>query len=208
MTHEHEQYPPAGPGHLTFATGGTVSGDAAAVLEPGPAPFTVPEAALHSMMPEGTTVEVVPGSYEEFARHAAAKFPLEFAAARGRRYERNAPAGARMMPSGNWVVVKDPHSLTRGDKRELIRRGQTVDEQDPAGRIFLVQDLVHQKLITAWSYPHPLPSQDPASLDLLPAEDDDALDGLIAEVNALLFPKPVSVDDYADPNSPTAPSGE
>jgi len=115
------------------------------------------------------------------------------------------PAGAHPMPSGNWVVIADARTLTRGDKRELIREASKYDT--PAEQGLAVTDLLHRRLITAWSYPHPLPSADPASLELLPAQDDDALDELIKDANRLLFPRPVSPDDYADPASPTAPSG-
>jgi len=117
------------------------------------------------------------------------------------------PAGAHVMPSGNWVQIIDAHTLTRGDKRNLMREVANAGHTTAVDQGLAISDQLHRRLITAWSYPHPLPSQDLGVLDLLPMEDDDALDGLIAEANRLMFPRPVTPDDHADPTSPTAPSG-
>lgn len=117
------------------------------------------------------------------------------------------PDGAHIMPSGNWVQVIDAHTLTRRDKRDLIREVANGGHTNQVDQGLAIADQLHRRLITAWSYPHPLPSQDIGVLDLLPIEDDDALDNLIAEANRLMFPRPVTPDDHADPTSPTAPSG-
>lgn len=188
-------------GSLTFATGGVVSGDGT----PIEARIAAGERVLAQELLPGATVEVLPGTYEEFAQHAARKFLTEGVQA---SVMADVPDGAHVMPSGHWVVIRDAKTLTRGDKRKLLRDGQPVEGQSTAERIMTIQDLMHQMLITAWSYPYPLPSEDLDSLNRLPLADDDALDDLITEANALLFPKPPSPDQHADPNSPTAPSGE
>lgn len=192
MSHDHPQH--ENTGHLVFPTGGIVSGNS------GGGPVTIPDDVPAFPMPGGGTVEIVPGTIEGAA--------AAWNARHGRQYEDDPPEGARMMPSGHWVTIRDPKALTRGDKRKLLRDGQPVEGQSAAERIMTVQDLMHQMLITGWSYPYPLPSQDLSSLDRLPLEDDDALDDLITEANSLLFPKPASPDQHADPDSPTAPSGE
>lgn len=191
--------PEAVPGHLTFATGGVVSGDGAFAAETSPPPLVVTDAMRAAIAAEGARVEIVNGTMESEAAawNATHGGPLKAA-----------PEGARMMPSGNWVAIRDPRGLTRGDKRDLIRRGGRLDGQSQAEQIMAVQDLVHQLMITAWSYPLPIPSQDMESLNRLPLEDDDAFDNLVGEVHKLLFPPAPSPDQVADPNSPTAASGE
>lgn len=109
------------------------------------------------------------------------------------------------LPSGAWVQSADVKTLTRGDRREMIKLARTASAEN-AG--FATVDYLLTHLITAWSYPFPIPAEDPASLDRIPAEDDDAITELIlAPANKLLFPKPSTPDDYADETSPTAPAG-
>lgn len=115
------------------------------------------------------------------------------------------PDGAHIMPSGNWVALSDPRHLTRGDKKNLIRAASSPDA-DSLERGFNVTEGLLARLVTAWSYPHPIPAEDRESMDLLPAQDDSALMGLVEEARMLLFPPPASPDDYADERSPTEPS--
>jgi hypothetical protein len=205
MSHDHPQ-PEGNTGHLVFPTGGVVSGNAVP-FEPGPPPYVLPEGALHHVLPEGTTVQVnLDASIDPAAmRHVVRTHPVPSTQA---AIMRDVPEGAYVMPSGHWVTIRDAKTLTRGDKRNLLRDGQPVEGQSTAERIMTVQDLMHRMLITAWSYPYPLPSQDLSSLDRLPLQDDEALDDLVDEANAMLFPGRPSPDQHADPDSPTAPSGE
>lgn len=115
------------------------------------------------------------------------------------------PVGAHLMPSGNWVQIIDARTLTRGDKKDLIRQSNIADTT--LDRIWVSTDTLLTRLITAWSYPWPIPAEDSAALDRVPLEDDGTISELIADAAALLFPKPVTPDDHDDPESPTAPSG-
>ena len=118
-----------------------------------------------------------------------------------------APAGAHLMPSGNWVQMADPRTLDRNAKREIITGASAID--DAATRAFYITDQLHRRLVTAWSYPYPLPSADIDSLGRLPLEDDEAIGDLLDDARKVLFPRTVvTPDDHADPESPTAPSGE
>lgn len=107
------------------------------------------------------------------------------------------------LPSGHTVTIASPRILNRGQRMKLVQMAN--DEQatglDQVNAMFTW-------LIIDWSYPFPVPAADPASLNLIPGEDDDTLiDRVVTPARALLFPKPASVDDHADETSPTAPSG-
>lgn len=103
------------------------------------------------------------------------------------------------MPSGHTVTVASPRILTRAQRHRLIE----IETGIPT------INTVATWLITEWSYPFPTPAEDPASLDLIPGEDDDALTAALwPPVGKLLFPQAATPDDHADETSPTAPSGE
>lgn len=116
------------------------------------------------------------------------------------------PVDAHVMPSGAWVQIEDARTLTRGDKKQILRGGMV--EGDDIDRGYGLFDALLARLVTAWSYPHPIPSVDLSVMDLLPAEDDDALTELAKDAERLLFPKAPSPDDHDNPASPTAPSSE
>ena len=118
-----------------------------------------------------------------------------------------APDGAHVMPSGNWIVARDPKLLTRGDRKEFIRAGNDPDLSATDGG-FHVYDLIAAKLITAWSYPFPVPAERLDVMDQLPIEDDVEVGKLVKAAEALLFPQPVTPDDHADPASPSGPSSD
>lgn len=103
------------------------------------------------------------------------------------------------LPSGNTVTISSPRTLNRGQRHRLIE----IENGIPT------INTLAKWLITGWSYPFPTPMADPASLDLIPAEDDDTLTALLwPPVGQLLFPRAASPDDHDDETSPTAPSGE
>ena len=119
----------------------------------------------------------------------------------------DAAAGAHFMPSGNWVVLCDPRELKRRDKKEIIRAAN-ADGISAIDSGYAVTEGLMAKLVTEWSYPFPIPAEDPASLDEIPAADEGPLFELLEPARLLLFPKPVTPDDHADERSPTAHSGE
>jgi len=103
------------------------------------------------------------------------------------------------LPSGNTVTIASPRTLNRGQRHRLIE----IENGIPTVNALATW------LITSWSYSFPTPMADAASLELIPAEDDDALTTLLwPPVQQLLFPKAATPDDHNDETSPTAPSGE
>lgn len=112
-----------------------------------------------------------------------------------------------VMPSGHTVTIASPRILMRGQRHQLVAMARNADNIRDGG--FATTNALITWLVVGWSYPFPIPSADPASLDTIPLEDDDTLIELVVPpANALLFPKAPSPDDHADPESPTAPSGE
>jgi hypothetical protein len=109
------------------------------------------------------------------------------------------------LPSGAWVQFRDPHTLRRGDKQRALRAVKDTEGGDVAAALDLVNGLL-VVLIIDWSYPFPIPSETPASLDLIPLEDDDALGEAVEPARALLFPGKPDAKDAKDPASPTEPS--
>lgn len=118
------------------------------------------------------------------------------------------PDGAHLMPSGNWVTLRDPRELTRGDKKQLVRQANR-EGLSAIDSGYEVYEQLMAKLVTGWSYPFPLPSEQTESLDAIPVEDDNAMSDLIEPARQLLFPKTeVTPDDHGDPASPSAPSSD
>lgn len=115
------------------------------------------------------------------------------------------PDGAHTLPSGNWVVLKDPRQLTRGDKRKIVMACKGLEAID-AG--YVMFDWLAAQLVTAWSYPLPLPADDSNALDGLPIEDDGPFGELIQPARELLFPNRPDPSDHKDEQSPTGASGE
>lgn len=109
------------------------------------------------------------------------------------------------LPSGGWVHLRDPHTLRRGDKQRAMRSVKDTDAGDLAQALDLVNGLL-TVLIIDWSYPFPVPNESPASLDLVPLEDDEALSEAVEEARALFFPSKPDPKDAKDPASPTEPS--
>lgn len=109
------------------------------------------------------------------------------------------------LPSGGWVQLRDPHTLRRGDKQKALRAVRDTENGDVGAALDLINGLL-TVLIVDWSYPFPIPSETPASLDLVPLEDDDALGEAVEPARALLFPGKPDPKDAADAASPTEPS--
>ncbi|MEU2426894.1 hypothetical protein ABZ619_38780 [Streptomyces sp. NPDC007851] len=109
------------------------------------------------------------------------------------------------LPSGGWVQLRDPQTLRRGDKQRAMRAIKSGDSSEVAQSLDLINGLL-AVLIIDWSYPFPVPSEAPGSLELIPLEDDDALNEAIEPARAVLFPDKPDPKDAADPASPTEPS--
>lgn len=118
-----------------------------------------------------------------------------------------APDGAHFLPSGNWVVLRDARQLTRGDKKQMVKQAN-ADGLTAIDSGYVIYEALLAKLVTAWSYPMSLPSDDANALDGLPIEDDTPLSELVEPARLLLFPGPVTPDDHQDEKSPTEASVE
>lgn len=111
------------------------------------------------------------------------------------------------LPSGHTVAIASPRILTRGHRMRLVEMSRQAADAAATG-MATTNELITW-LVAEWSYPFPVPAADPASLDLIPAEDDAALLELVVPpAHQLLFPKESTPDDTDDEKSPTAPSGE
>lgn len=116
---------------------------------------------------------------------------------------------------GAWVELRDPRELKSGDKKRVLRSVTDMDNKMAAG-LDMADGLIAM-LVVNWQLPSPLPlpSQDPAVLDMLEIADYDTLSELIKPAQELLFPGSPSIEDaspeeqaqaVADPASPTAPT--
>lgn len=83
--------------------------------------------------------------------------------------------------AGNWAQLKEVADLRRADRRAVNQA--IVVETDPKTRAPIIRgsldddiaDATLKHVVENWSLPFPLPSADPASLDKLTLEQDDAL---------------------------------
>jgi hypothetical protein len=116
---------------------------------------------------------------------------------------------------GAWVELRDPRELKSGDKKRVLRSITDTDTKMAAG--IDMSDGLIAMLVTNWQLPSPLPlpSQDPAVLDMLEIPDYDKLTELIEPARELLFPGSPGIEDaspeeqakaVADPASPTPPT--
>jgi hypothetical protein len=111
------------------------------------------------------------------------------------------------LPSGAWVQLRDPHTLRRGDKQRAMRAVKDTEGGELGQALDLINGLL-QVLIIDWSYPLPIPGESPASLDLVPLEDDEALSEAVESARQLFFPEKPNPKDAKDPASPTEPSAD
>lgn len=114
------------------------------------------------------------------------------------------------LPSGEWVELRDPETLLRGDKKKALKAVPISEDADlTLATQHEMADGVLAVMITAWSYDLPLPVTS-ASLELLPMADGTALEEneTIKKAHRVLFPdQPTKTpEQVADPASPTGPS--
>lgn len=116
------------------------------------------------------------------------------------------------LPSGNWVELRDPAELRRGDKKRALRMVEiSEDGALTLGTQIEMADGVLAVLIAAWSYALPLPVT-AESLEMLPMDDGNFLEEheLVQAAHKMLFPgaPELTPEQLADPASPTEPSAE
>lgn len=84
------------------------------------------------------------------------------------------------LPDG-WAELRDPETLTRGDQKAVLKASKL--EIDPEAGVARVdgsndedmQDAMLARVITSWSFPLPLPSKVPGSLNKLSIAQGKAL---------------------------------
>lgn len=107
----------------------------------------------------------------------------------------------------SWVELRDPKELLAGDRMDIE---DAIEGPGPLKIQREMTDGVIAKLITNWSLPLPIPSQDPKALRLVSILDYTRLKKLAEPGEALVFPGDPEPEDAkaleaakADPASPT-----
>jgi hypothetical protein len=85
------------------------------------------------------------------------------------------------LDEANWADIKEVRELRRADRRAV--NAATGFEVDPETRRMIMRgstddaiaDAVLRAVVTNWSLPWPVPAVDPASLEKIELEHDDAL---------------------------------
>lgn len=108
------------------------------------------------------------------------------------------------LPSGAWIQLRDATTLRRGDKKKAM--SSVTNAERVMQMAYEMTDGLLQVLIMNWSYPLPIPSESPDSLNLLPIEDDEALMEAIEPARRMIFPEKPDPKDIKDEGSPTEPS--
>lgn len=90
------------------------------------------------------------------------------------------------LPSGGWVLFRDPLTVRRRDRRRVL---EALDDVEGFWhRQYVETDTLLALAVVEWSFDLPIPSQDIDSLgDLTPA-DDDKLTTVVKEFEAAAFP--------------------
>ncbi|MFJ6085175.1 hypothetical protein ACIQI8_27580 [Streptomyces sp. NPDC092369] len=112
------------------------------------------------------------------------------------------------LPSGNWVELRDPDTLRRGDKKKAL--GLVPIDEDielTLATEMQMTDGVLVVMISSWSFEFPV---SPESIALMSLADGSVLEDLpeIKAAHKLLFPQQpeATPEQAADPASPTEPS--
>lgn len=112
-----------------------------------------------------------------------------------------------------WIELRDPEDLRDGDLQDIIIALREVDPSNTTVFGYTLRGLMLATLTTACNVPYlddpeRLPNAEYDLARLLRIRDGRKLDGPILTAEALLWPKPASVDDYEDPTSPTEPASD
>jgi hypothetical protein len=112
------------------------------------------------------------------------------------------------LPSGGWVVLRDPLEL-RGKDRRAVQRAVMDPDRKIAAALDLVDGTICM-LVESWSLPYlpgaAIPRTDPDLLGELTIADQTALEQAVEPAIAVLFPREVTIDDAGVPGSPTRPA--
>src|SRR5215472_16282823 len=85
------------------------------------------------------------------------------------------------IPDGQWAEIRGPETLTRKDEKHVLKASTvTIDPESrtvmtSGAESQILEDAMLARVITDWSFPHPLPIAQPGSLDLLSLDQAHAL---------------------------------
>jgi len=106
------------------------------------------------------------------------------------------------LPSGNTVTLRDPKSLTHGDRKKILASTREAKDWSIAERGFAMNDALLAIIIDEWSFELLPPSVRVESIDELAPDDYDALSVEADKAMAVLFPSLVQTDEAdADPKA-------
>lgn len=77
------------------------------------------------------------------------------------------------LPSGAWVELHDPATITNGVRKAAVRAGYAEPTEKLSDLAYL--DVLLAALISAWSYEMSVPAGSPSALEALPLDDSNAL---------------------------------
>lgn len=100
---------------------------------------------------------------------------------------------------GSWVELRDPKELTNGQRKPFMRAIAVANAED-ADAVLRVSETACEVLITAWSFPFPIPSEKLESLDDLKALTYDEI------VKACMTAMNTAVLSFEEESDPTEPS--
>lgn len=116
------------------------------------------------------------------------------------------------LPHGGWAQLRDPATLRRRDERTA--KGFVVTRDKPILMMEELEEGVVAVMVVAWELPNlpgaPLPSETPAILGELEIDDYNAIANSepCQQARLRLFPRPATVDQAGDPESPTPPASD
>lgn len=116
------------------------------------------------------------------------------------------------LPSGGWAELADPRKI-RAKHRKRVMDQLNVERMKAGvgGIAFDMTDGLILMMIEKWHVPYlpgiDRPLDDPSSVDELEIPDYDTLTDKLEPAQAMLFPRPATVDDAKRPGSPTLPGG-
>lgn len=89
------------------------------------------------------------------------------------------------LPSGNWVIFKDPMTLKVKDRKKVFKN---ADGQEGVLQALSLVDGMLAILIESWSFEFPIPMIKISMLDELTMGDYDKLSNEVGEAQKILFP--------------------
>ena len=100
------------------------------------------------------------------------------------------------LPSGNTVVLRDPTTLTHGDRKKMFAAAS--NQEGLLQNLSMIDGLI-AILIKEWTFDMIIPSIHLASLDKLSIADYDALAKAAQDAQNVVFP------DFKDDTNPDSP---